>query len=62
MREQVAKLDEQIKKLRETRRRWANGRDLTVDEKAKQHLTLEMLDSTIEDLLAQKRSLKSHIE
>jgi hypothetical protein len=60
--EQVEALDEQIKKLRELRRRWAAGRDLTDDEKAKQHLTLELLDSTIKDLLAKKRSIVSGTE
>lgn len=48
---QIEAIEEQIQKLRKIRKRWADGQDLTDEEKLKRNLTLELLDGAIEDLI-----------
>jgi hypothetical protein len=55
---QIQAVEEHIQKLREMRQRWADGQDLTAEEKLKQKLTLELLDGAIGDLLQRVRRLK----
>jgi hypothetical protein len=55
---QIQAVEEHIEKLREMRQRWADGQDLTAEEKLKQKLTLELLDGAIGDLLQRVLRLK----
>ncbi len=51
-------LDEQIRKIREMRVRWADGANLTEEERTRQELTLELLDGAIQDLIQRRRELE----
>jgi hypothetical protein len=56
--EQIQALEEQIGKLREIRRRWAEGEGLSPKERATQGLTVELLDGAIGDLIKRRSELE----
>lgn len=53
----VEALEEQIAKIRALRQRWADGGDLTDEERPRRQITLELLDGVLEDLLARRGRL-----
>jgi len=55
--DQLQALEEQIRKLREMRQRWAKGEGLTEGELLRQELTLELLDGAIQDLIVRRNEL-----
>ena len=57
-RQRIKALDEQIQKIREMHRRWADGQDLSQEELVRRELTLELLDGATEDLLKRRAELE----
>ena len=51
-------LDEQVRKVSEMRRRWADGANLTDEERIRQELTIELLDGALQDLIQRRRELE----
>ncbi len=56
--EQLQALEEQIRKLEEIRRRWADGEGLTRSELLRRELTLELLDGALHDLSVRRDELR----
>ena len=56
--QRIKALDEQIQKIREMHRRWADGQDLSQEELVRRELTLELLDGAIDDLLKRRAELE----
>ena len=51
-------LDEQVRKVSEMRQRWADGANLTDEERIRQELTIELLDGALQDLIQRRRELE----
>jgi hypothetical protein len=54
----VREIEDQIKKLKELKKRWSNGAELSDDEMARRRLTLDLLDGVISDLQRRKKEIK----
>lgn len=56
--QELRTIENQIRKVKEIRRHWADGERLKPEEKLRQSLTLELLDGALQDLIRKKVALK----